>query len=204
MKYLSKLDQDVLRAMREGLADHEVCRRMQISPAVFAKSLARIRARADQESEDAGRFYEQALRKRAERMLASMAARFHALMETSPHAVLVVNGRTGAIKEFNELACELFGYSKQEFGALTVEHLVPESIKAIHHAYRLGFLASVRKREMGYHPPIIGIRKDRSEVEMAIALTATVADDDIMVVCTERANWIGGEAVQATAGAEMA
>jgi hypothetical protein len=46
-------------------------------------------------------------------------------------------------------------------------------------------LRSVRKREMGYHPPITGLKRYGTEVRMSIALTATVKDDDVMVVCTE-------------------
>jgi len=193
MKKLSKIDQDVLRAMSEGLADHEVCRRLKISAQVFSRSLKRIEARAAAESDDAGMFYERALKRRQERINISLAARLHALMDASPQAVLVIDGRTGAIKEFNEVACQIFGYTKLELSELTVEDLVPDSIRAIHHAYRLGFLANVRKRTMGYHPPIMGVRKDGTEVDMAVALTATLADDDVMVVCSERTAWSGRE-----------
>jgi len=193
MEKLSKIDQEVLRHLSDGLDDREVCLRMKLKPQALAKSIRRIEARAEAESNDAGRFYERALRKRLERMNSSLSARLHALMEVSPQAVLVIDGRTGLIKEFNDVACEMFGYSKDELQNLKVEALVPESIRAIHYAYRLGFLANVRKREMGYHPPIMGVRKDGSEVEMAIALTATIADDDVMVLCTERARWISGQ-----------
>lgn len=190
--------------MSEGLSDLEVCRKLQIMPTAFAKSLRHIEARAAAESDDAGRFYERALKKRNERIIVSMAARFHALMDASPQAIIVADGRSGAIKEFNQIACSIFGYTRLEFGNLTVEDLVPGSIKAVHHAYRIGFLASVRKREMGYHPPIMGVRKDGSEVELAIALTATVADDDVMVVCTERARWMGAEEARSASQANMA
>jgi PAS domain S-box-containing protein len=169
----------------------------------LAKSLKRIEARAETESDDAGRFYERALRRRAERANESIAARLHALMDVTPHAVLIIEGRTGAVKETNEVACELFGYSPQEFRKLTVEDLVASRIKSIHHAYRLGFLANVRKREMGYHPPISGIRKDGTEVEMAIGLTATAADDDVMVICTLRTRWVNDETSEESLRATM-
>lgn len=193
MKKLSKVDQAVLRALSEGLSDYEVCRRLSLTMPALARSIKRIEARAAtaEESENAAIYYERALKKRQERINVSLSARLHALMDASPQAVLVIDGRTGAIKEFNEVACTLFGYTKAELSELTVEDLVPKAIRAIHHAYRLGFLANVRKREMGYHPPILGVRKDGSEVDMAVALTATVADDDVMVVCTERVNWAG-------------
>jgi len=198
MKKLSKIDQEVLRALSDGLADYEVCRRLRITTPAFHRSLKRIETRAAtaEDSENAGIYYERALKKRQERINISVSARLHALMDASPQAILVIDGRTGAIKEFNEVACEIFGYTKAELSELTVEDLVPKSIRSIHYAYRLGFLANIRKREMGYHPPIMGVRKDGSEADMAIALTATVADDDVMVVCSERVNWVGSESAR--------
>ncbi|HWD38611.1 MAG TPA: PAS domain S-box protein [Fimbriimonas sp.] len=193
MKSLSKSDQAVLRLLSEGKRDHEICIELRLSQKALDGAVARIQGRATHESEDAAWFYERALRRRAENSLASLHARFDALMEVLMHAVLVVDGRTGKIKEVNEVACSLFGYSRREFIGLSVEELVPDSHRPRHVAYRLGFLSSVRRREMGYHPPIQGLRADGTLVEMAIALTATPIDDDVMVVCTEYQRWKGGK-----------
>ena len=191
MKALSQADQDVLILMSEGCADHEICRRLQISQQTLNRSLKRIESRAIVESDDAGRYYERALRRRAEIKLQSLEDRFHALLDVMVAAVLVVDGRTGAIKEVNSRACELFGYQKMQLLEMTIEELVPPEYRAKHPAFRLGFLGSVRKREMGYHPPIFGLRSDGIQIEMAIALTATMADDDVMVICTEHSRWMG-------------
>lgn len=155
----------------------------------FAKSIARIEARAQQDSDDARIYYERALRRRAENHAVSLEARFQALMAILPQAVLVIDGRTGMIKGGNDYACHLFGYTMEKLLSISVEELVPVEIRAVHPAYRLGFLRSVRKREMGYHPPIFGVRADGTKIEMAIALTATTADDDVMVVCSEYFRW---------------
>ena len=189
MKELAKEDQDVLRLLSKGLSDTEVCEHLKISAQSLSRSVKRIEARAEMESDDAGRYYELALKKRAERLNVSLSARLHALMDALPQAVLVIDGRSGVIKEFNEIACELFGYTRDELLGFNVDDLVPSEFRKVHPAYRVGFLASVRIREMGYHPPIYGVRKDGREVEMAISLTATTADDDVMVVCTERSKW---------------
>jgi len=204
MKSLSNLDQQVLKHLSEGFADHEVCRALHLSPKALANSVKRIEARALVESDDAGRFYERALKRRMERMNVSLAARFHALMDVTPHGVLVIDGRTGVVKECNAVACALFGYTSTEMLSLTVEDLVSTAVRSVHHAYRVGFLANVRKRQMGYHPPISGLRKDGSVVEMAIGLTATTADDDVMVVCTERVRWVAADAEVVGDHAEMA
>ena len=191
MKTLAQGDQDVLLLLSEGVLDHEICRRLHISERTLDRSLKRISARAVLESDDAGRFYERALRRRAEARLTSLTARFRSLMDILPQAVLVIDGRTGVVKDANEVACTLFGFTKEVLLKMSVEELVPEEYRAKHPAYRLGFLSSVRKREMGYHPPIYGVRGDGSKIEMAIALTATTADDDVMVVCSEHAEWKG-------------
>jgi PAS domain S-box-containing protein len=173
----------------DGVADEEVCRRLLISQQTFSRALKRIETRASAETNDAGRHYERALRIRTERKIASLSARFLALIDGLTHAVLVIDGRTGAIKEFNQTACELFGYNSDQLRSLTVEDLVPNEFRDVHSAYRIGFLSSIRRREMGYHPPIFGVKNDGTKVEMAISLTATTADDDVMVVCTERSSW---------------
>jgi len=192
MKELPKADQEILRFLSEGLTDHEICLRKQISLKALERAIKRIEARAAQESDDAGRYYERALKTRAQKLNIALSARLRALMDTIPQAVLVIDGRTGEIREFNALACKLFGYSKAELARLTVEDLVQVSSRSIHPSYRFGFLANVRKRAMGYHPPILGVCRDGTEVEMAIALTATPADDDVMVICTELSRWTDG------------
>lgn len=124
-----------------------------------------------------------------ERSLLSMRARFAALMDAMPEAVLVVDGRSGVVKQVKVHAGELFRMPVDKLIGLSVEELIPLRQRTLHPAYRVGFIASIRKREMGYHPPISALRGDGSKVELAIALTATTIDEDVMVVCTEYADW---------------
>lgn len=142
--------------------------------------------------------YERILRRRAENRLRASTARFEALLDAMPQAVLVADGKTGIIKRANAQAAELFGYSAETLVGLSVEELVPERYRNIHPAYRIGFLASIRKREMGYHPPIYGQRRDGSNLEMAIALTASAYDDDVMVICSDYEMWTVPEKQEAS------
>ncbi len=203
MKALSKVDQSVLTLLSEGLADYEVCQRLVMTHQSFSKSLKRIQTRAEVQSDDAGRFYERALKTRAERHTVSLSARLHALMDIVPQAVLLVDGRTGAIKEFNQAACQLFGYTPAQLKKITIEDLVSPEVRSVHHAYRRGFMSNVRKRAMGYHPPISGVRRDGSVVEIAVGLTATAADDDVMVICTAKEQWLPMSAKARSHGAEL-
>ena len=61
------------------------------------------------------------------------------------------------------------------------EELVPEDVRSLHVKQRTGFLNSIRKREIGYHPPIFAKRKDGSRIELNIGLTATPTSDDVEV-----------------------
>ncbi|HWA83226.1 MAG TPA: PAS domain S-box protein [Fimbriimonadaceae bacterium] len=133
--------------------------------------------------------YERALRARLENTLRGMQARFAALLDGMLSAVLIVNGRTGIIRQVNRQAETLFGYPQGQLVGVSVELLVPEHHRTIHPAYRIGFLASIRKREMGYHPPIFALRADGEKIEVAISLTSSSTDDDVMVVCTDYGAW---------------
>jgi PAS domain S-box-containing protein len=185
------LDQEILRRIATGHPDLQVCRDLRISQAQFDKCLDRIRLRAESvaETDNLVVYYERSLRRRAENAMRSLDARFQALLEGSPDAILVVNGTTGLIKQINTQAVAMFGYRADELIGESMEMLVPAEIRGVHPAYRIGFLASIRKREMGYHPPIMGLRADGTHVKIAVSLTATTADDDVMVVCSEYARW---------------
>lgn len=191
MKGLSKKDRDVLREISIGVPDLEVCRKFGFLPRQLDEVLARAakRAEADEVADHAAVYYERALRRRAENAASSLAARFNALMDASPDAILVINAATGIIDQVNENAAKMFGYSVEGLVGLSVEELVPAKVRAIHPAYRIGFLTSTRKRQMGYHPPIFAVRADGTEIELAVALTAALSDGEVMVVCTEFARW---------------
>jgi PAS domain S-box-containing protein len=190
MEELSKRDREVLTLLSDGHPDASVCRKLGLSHRQLEESLDRIRTRAEAHPEaSAALYYERALRRRAENRERSLQGRFNALMGASTDAVLVANGRTGVILQANDNAARMFGYEHERLVGMSVEDLVPIDQRDHHPAYRLGFLANARKREMGYHPPIFGLRQDGSKLEMAIALTSSGHDDDMMVVCTEFTAW---------------
>ncbi|MGV3615116.1 MAG: PAS domain S-box protein [Fimbriimonas sp.] len=196
MKDLRRKEREVLTMLSEGVPDLLVCRKVGILREELATILTRIASLAENASTrpELAVTYERALRKRAENAVRSLEGRFHALLDASPNAVLVINGTTGIIRQVNERASAMFGYSAGDLVGKSMEELVPAKFRSIHPAYRIGFLNNVRKREMGYHPPIVAIRRDGSEIEMAIALTASEADDEVMVVCTEFRQWTAQKA----------
>ncbi|HVL39379.1 MAG TPA: PAS domain S-box protein [Fimbriimonadaceae bacterium] len=127
--------------------------------------------------------FERAARSRLEGELWASEARLNALMDIAPEAIMVINGHTGRILRVNDRALQLLGYSARDMVGRLMEFLVPQELQEIHVSYRRGFLNSVRKRELGYHPPIEAVCRDGTIIRLDIALTATAATDDVMVVC---------------------
>jgi len=192
MSRISKRDEGILSLLGKGMPEPEVCRSLGISGIQIEEALERIEILIESGSahERIRALFERAIRKRLENTLRATQIRFSALLDTMIAAVLVVDGRTGLIKQINRKAEDLLGYSRGDLIGRKVEEIVPAQYRTIHPAYRIGFLNSIRKREMGYHPPIFALRADGRQIELAIALTATRLDDDVLVVCTEYSIWL--------------
>lgn len=195
MRPPTKRDRDIVAQIGAGTSDLEVCRRFGLLHNDLELCLERYRQWAEKQpiEESPGLIFERAMRRRAENSARSLASRFSALLEASPEAIMVVNALTGVIRQVNSNAAVLFGYSEGDLVGRSVEDLVPATLQGIHGAYRVAFLSSARKREMGYHPPIFAVRADGSEVEIAVALTCALADEEVMVVCTQFARWTSFE-----------
>ena len=193
MTLLSTDNIERLRALCDEGSDAAVCRKLGISHSELVETLSHAAAWVETHPQDLQTqlLYERARNRRLENSLAANQSRFSALLGAMIAAVVVVDGRCGLIKQANDRADELFGYPGGAMVGLSVEELVPQSHRAIHPAYRIGFLSSARKREMGYHPPIYGVRADGEKIEMAIALTVSTSDDDVMVICTTYEIWAG-------------
>ena len=83
----------------------------------------------------------------------------------------------------NSAACELLGYAAHELINEPLEMLVTEESREFHVKLRKGFLTSARKRETGFHPPIVAVTKDGRFVELEIELMATSKSADIAIIC---------------------
>lgn len=91
---------------------------------------------------------EMALRARVSRQLADAQSerdeaeqRFRAMVNSSPNALLLVNGQ-GEIAQATASAVSLFGYSQDELAGQPIELLLPEADAARHVALRNGYIAS--------------------------------------------------------------
>lgn len=188
MSEVENLDKELIEALLSGASDLQVCRQYGLVPQDIDRAVRRLRDRAGSDA-TAEVLVAQLRAVRAESARRAAEGRLQALMDISPEAILVVNGTTGTIEMANDLACRMFYYTLEDLVGTSVEDLVPSQYRRVHPAFRINFLGSIRKREMGYHPPIFAARKDGSEIEIAVALTTNPGDDTVMVVCTEFARW---------------
>ena len=95
---------------------------------------------------------------------------FRSLFAAYPDAMLVVDA-AGTIAMANPAAEALLGYTADEFAGMSVDALVPDSIRPRHASYRDAYANNPRTRPMGAQMDLVAKRKDGSEVMVEISLS---------------------------------
>jgi diguanylate cyclase (GGDEF)-like protein/PAS domain S-box-containing protein len=107
--------------------------------------------------------------------------RFRIAVESAPNAMVLVD-RRGRIALVNSQAVKMFGYSREELNAQSVEVLIPERFRGGHPRHRMEFSSSARARPMGAGRDLYAVRKDGSEFPVEIGLNPIEADDELLVM----------------------
>ena len=107
-----------------------------------------------------GQFME---RKRAEE-------RFQQVVELAPSAMIMADDR-GRLVLANAVAERLFGYTRMELSAMTVEQLIPKHFRKRHPRFRAGFYAHPEHRAMGAGRDLYALAKNGREVPVEIGLS---------------------------------
>jgi PAS domain S-box-containing protein len=115
----------------------------------------------------------------------SGSARFEALLESAPDAIILA-GADGRIALVNRRVEELFGYSRTELLGREIELLVPERLRVTHGKNRAHYLAAPRTREMGAGLELYGRRRDGTEFPVEISLSPLTEGDSTRVVTVIR------------------
>jgi PAS domain S-box-containing protein len=100
----------------------------------------------------------------------SGSARFEALLESAPDAI-VLAGADGRIALINRRVEELFGYTRAELLGEDIELLVPERLREAHREHRAHYLAAPRTRDMGAGLELHGRRRDGTEFPIEVSLS---------------------------------
>jgi two-component system CheB/CheR fusion protein len=123
--------------------------------------------------------------KHADAAVRSARRRLEGVLEAAPDGILLV-GRDGEIRLVNSAAERIFGYARDALIGMTVEQLLPESLRAAHVAHRRRFLDRPTARPMGLGRRLAARRRDGTELPVEIALGPVEADEEMLVVATVR------------------
>lgn len=107
------------------------------------------------------------------------------ILESSPEAIVVVDN-DGQIVFANIKAERLFAYQRGEMSGLSVEALMPESVRHKHREHRRNYADAPHTRPMVSGLRLTGVRKDGREFEVDIALTPVQFGDELLVSTTIR------------------
>jgi protein-histidine pros-kinase len=112
-------------------------------------------------------------------------ARFGALLESTPDAIVMVN-ITGRIVMVNAQAERIFGYKRESLIGRPVEMLLPERFRATHNAHRVNFFSQPRTRTMGAGLELNGLRSSGEEFPVEISLSPLVTEEGTLVMSAIR------------------
>jgi formate hydrogenlyase transcriptional activator len=99
----------------------------------------------------------------------------------SPDSILISDA-SGAIREANPRALEMFGYSRSELIGMRIEDLVPVRYRERHPVHRENFNAHPRTRQMGAAMNLFALRKDGTEFPVDIMLRPIGTDTGPVVL----------------------
>ena len=103
------------------------------------------------------------------------------IFESSVEAIIMAN-RNGKIMLANPASERMFGFQPAGLLGLSIEELLPEQLRKKHVGYREGFNAHPEPRPMGMGRDLVAKRADGSEFPVAVSLSYTKIEEEIMVM----------------------
>lgn len=120
-------------------------------------------------------------RTRAEQTLRESEQKFRGLIESAPDAIVIVNVE-GKIDLVNARAEKMFGYTRNEMIGMTVDNLLPDSLRELHIAHRQSYIAAPHVRSMGADLNIIGRRRDGTDFPIEVSLSPMETGNGMLIV----------------------
>jgi len=105
--------------------------------------------------------------------------------DIAPDAMIAVD-RQGAIVLANAQAERMFGYGQGALQGLTLEALVPESLRQAHRTHRHDYMARPRIRPMGIGYELMGLKHDDQTFPLEIGLSSIATDKGVIAIASVR------------------
>jgi len=105
--------------------------------------------------------------------------------DIAPDAMIAVD-RQGAIVLANAQAERMFGYGQGSLQGLTLEALVPESLRQAHRTHRHDYMARPRIRPMGIGYELMGLKHDDQTFPLEIGLSSIATDKGVIAIASVR------------------
>jgi PAS domain S-box-containing protein len=106
---------------------------------------------------------------------------FRQIFQSSVEAIIIVD-QHGKILLANPVSEVMFAYEKNSLTDVVVEDLLPAHLHARHVNHRKGFTAHPEPRPMGMGRDLVAKRKDGSQFPVAVSLTYTNIEGEILVM----------------------
>jgi diguanylate cyclase (GGDEF)-like protein/PAS domain S-box-containing protein len=107
--------------------------------------------------------------RQVEATLRDSEARFKALFQGAPDAIIITD-KNNRILLANNQAITLFGYAREELADNSLDLVIPERYREAYYKYQKAFIDEIDTRP-GISLPLYGLRKNRREVPIEIALS---------------------------------
>lgn len=106
---------------------------------------------------------------------------FRQIFQSSVEAIIMVN-EEGKILLANPVSERMFGYGPDELIGVLIEDLLPQHLRKRHIQYRQEFNTHPEPRPMGMGRDLVARRKDGSEFPVAVSLSYTRINGQLMVM----------------------
>jgi PAS domain S-box-containing protein len=106
---------------------------------------------------------------------------FRQIFQSSVEAIIMVD-KAGKILLANPVSERMFGYELDGLLGRLIEDLLPEHLRKRHIGYRVEFNANPEPRPMGMGRDLVAKRKDGSEFPVAVSLSYTKIEGELMVM----------------------
>lgn len=110
---------------------------------------------------------------------------FRSLFDFAPDAVIIVDSN-GQIIRANAQAEKIFGYAKKELLGSPVDILIPLRFRKSHNEHMKSYIKNPRVRLMGEELELYGLRKDKTEFPVDIALGYLKTEEGMIVLSIVR------------------